>query len=90
MGFDFFAVNGYLAQNNNFIMKSDEEWNDYLSSIGGDVTYSGGKFAESQYELSLRYTTTYSQPHNSKITLRQLYIQTPLTDYAFLTVGKSH
>ncbi len=88
MGFDFFATNGYLAQNNNFLLKSNEVWKDYLSSIGGDVTYSGGKFAESQYELSLRYTTTFSQPHNSNITLKQLYIQTPLTDYTFLTVGK--
>lgn len=88
IGFDFFFTNGYQSQNDNFLLKSGEEWKDYLSSLGGDVAFTGGKFSESQYELSLRYTTSYSQLHSSKITLIQLYIQTPLTDYTFLTVGK--
>jgi len=86
--FDFFAVNGYIVKNNNFLLKSDEEWKDYISSLGGDVTYSGGKFGKSQYEFSLRYITTFSQPNYSKIILNQLYIQAPLTDYIFFTVGK--
>ncbi len=86
--FDFFATNGYLARNSKFLLRSNEEWKDYLSSLGGDVTYSGGKFGKSQYEFSLRYVTNFSQSNYSRIILNQLYIQTPLTDYTFLTVGK--
>jgi hypothetical protein len=68
-------------------MKSDK-WDDYLSSFGGELTFRGGEFAESQYELDLRYVSTFSQPNYSSVTIRQLYLQTPLTDYTFLTVGK--
>ena len=88
INFSFFAYNGYMAKNYDFVMKSNKKWNDYISGMGGQLTLLGGGFAKTQFEMDLRYVTTFSNPNVSYFTLRQLYIQVPFTDYVFLTIGK--
>ena len=86
--FNFFATEGYVAKNSDFLIKTNKKWNDNFSSIGGELTFRAGAFGKSQYEMTMRYITSLSNPNKSYFTLRQLYIQVPLTDYTFLTIGK--
>jgi len=88
MDFSFFSTIGYIDKNNDFLLKSDSNWNNRFSNIGGELTFRGGEFGQTQYEMSLRYVTSSSNPNAAKFTLRQLYTQIPLTDYLFFTIGK--
>ncbi len=86
--YSFFAYNGYVSKNYNYLMNPGSKWNDYISSIGGELSFLSGGFAKTQFETDLRYVTTFSNPATSSFTLRQLYIKIPLSDYLFLTAGK--
>ncbi len=86
--YSFFAYNGYVTQNRSYIMQTGGKWDDYLSSIGAELSFLGGGFAKTQFESDLRYVMTFSNPRSSTFTLRQLYVKVPFSDYMFLTVGK--
>ncbi len=86
--FDFFSNLGFTSRNTEFIRNDTSKWNDFASSLGCQMSVLGGSFGETQYEMSLRYLTDYSRPNTTRLTMRQLYAQTPLSDFFFLTAGK--
>lgn len=85
--YDFNILQMYLVPNNSFILKTHKH-NNFSSRIEGNFIFSAGGFGKTQFESELRYTTTFSKPNETSMSIRQMYVEIPLTDFSFLTVGK--
>ena len=87
LGYDISALKVYQKSNDNFILK-ESEIKDYSSRLEGNLFLTGGEFGKTQFELGLRFNTSLIDSGSSKLSIRQMYIEIPITDFSFFTIGK--
>ena len=84
---NFFGVQVYSPENNNYILKM-KDYQDNYSRIESNFFYSAGEWGKTQYSMELRYLTNFSRPDTSSLILRQMYVKIPLKDFCYLVIGK--
>ena len=87
MGYDISALKVYQKFNNNYILQEKED-KDYGSRLEGDLFLTGGEFGKTQFEMDLRFNMSLNNSESGKLTIRQIYVEAPLTDFSFFTIGK--
>lgn len=84
--YDISTLLVYQKPNEDYIL--GKQTSDYMSRLEGNLYYSAGQSQDIRYEMQLRYTSSFSNSTTNEVAIRQMYLQFPISDFQYLTIGK--
>lgn len=89
INYDISSTFAYQRENDDFLLyDSDEDWIDYSYLLTGQISFSGGTFGHSQFDIDLDLQTIFNNGSDTNISFDQLYFKIPLGTFIYFTIGK--